>query len=144
MRRICDGHPEIYIDNNLSRYFCRREKANPQISQKTKKYDVPIYEEWCEFEDRVDKHLRMLRNRGFKESDDVVWVISHALVYKFVARVYGVDIPVVIPFMDHFVVHKYSIELPKKVQERRRYEESRRKKEYFRSKKNKKRAKKYM
>ena len=144
MREMCDSRTEIYIDNNLSRYFCRREKANPEISKKTEKYDVPIYEEWCEFENRIDKHLKMLKKRGYKDSEEVVWVISHALVYKHVARVYGMDIPVIIPFMHTFIIHKYSVELSKKAQERRRYREHRKKQAYFKSKKNKKRAKKYM
>jgi len=144
MRDVCGAHTEIYIDNNLSRYFCRREKANPEISKTTEKYDVPIYEEWHDFENRIDKHLRMLKRKGFVDSEDVIWVISHALVYKHVARVYGIDIPIIIPFMHNFIIHKYSIELPKKAQELRRHEEHLRKRKYFKSKKNKKRSKKYM
>jgi len=145
IKKMSNSKTDIYIDNNLSRYFCRREKANPEISQRTKKYDVPIYENWDDFEKRVNKHLRMLKNEGYiNDPDNLIICVTHSLVYKHAARVYGIDIPVIIPFMEHFLIHEYSIELPKKVQERRRYEESRRKKEYFRSKKNKKRAKKYM
>lgn len=144
MKKMCNLPPEIYIDNNLSRYFSKKEKKNPDISSKTRKYDVPIYESWNDFEERINKHIQMLIHSGYKKSEDVVWVVSHALVYKHVARVYGVDIPIIIPFLEHFVVHEYSIELPKRVQRRRRREESRRKEEYFKSKRNKKRAKKYM
>jgi len=145
IKKMCDSSTEIYIDNNLSRYFCKREKENPEISNRTEKYDVPIYEDWNEFEKRINKHIRMLKKKGYiYDKNILVMCVTHSLVYKHVARVYGVDIPVVIPFMDKFIINKYSVELPKKIQERRRYEDHIRKREYFKSKKNKKRAKKYM
>jgi len=145
IKKMSNSETVIYIDNNLSRYFCSREKENPEISQRTRKYDVPVYEEWSDFEKRVNKHLRMLKKKGYiNDENNLVICVTHSLVYKHAARVYGIDIPVIIPFMEHFVIHKYSIELPKKMQELRRYEESRRKRQYFKSKKNKKKAKRYM
>lgn len=108
MKKLCGKRTSIYVDNNLSRYFCKREKANPRVDPGTKKYKAPIYESWDDFERRVDKHLRMLRKEDFVKRDDVIWCITHALVYKRVAKVYGIEIPSHIPFMHHFILHEYS------------------------------------
>lgn len=108
MKKLCDDYTKIYVDNNLSRYFCKREKANPQVDPGTQKYDAPIYESWNDFEDRINKHLRMLKKEDFAEREEVVWCITHALVYKHVAKVYGIKIPTYIPFMHHFCLNEHS------------------------------------
>lgn len=136
MRKMCGYSTKIYIDNNLSRYFCSREKANPQVNPSTQKYEAPIYECWDEFEKRVDKHLNMIKhNRYIGDNTKMVWCITHALVYKHVARTYGVTIPVYIPFMHYFLLHEWSTELDKyEIRKRRKHE--RRRKSKRRHKKN--------
>jgi len=108
MKKMCDNYTKIYVDNNLSRYFCKREKKNPQVDPGTQKYDAPIYESWKDFEDRINKHLRMLKKGEFAKTDEVIWCITHALVYKHVAKVYGIKIPSYIPFMHHFCLNEHS------------------------------------
>lgn len=111
MKKLCNSHTKIYVDNNLSRYFCSREKKDPQVDPGTSKYSCPIYESWSDFENRIEDHLKMLKKEEFAKRDEVVWCITHALVYKHVAKVYGITIPAHIPFMHHIVLHEHSFEV---------------------------------
>jgi len=106
MNKMFGSKTKIYIDKNLSRYFCAREKADPQIDPGTCRYDTPIYECWKGFEYRIDKHLEMIKKNNFMQSADVFWCITHALVYKHVARTYSITIPSYIPFMHYFILNE--------------------------------------
>ncbi len=130
MKKICGFHTDIFVDNNLSRYFCSREKVDPQIDPGTEKYDAPIYESWSEFEDRIDKHLKMLKHTNAKSSGFVIWCITHALVYKHVARTFTVEIPTFIPFMDHFLIHEHSVAINKKECKKKRKQQQHKKRKH--------------
>lgn len=128
MKKMCGYKTTIYIDSHLSRYFCSREKADPQIDPSTEKYDTPIYESWNDFEGRVDKHLKMIKHNGYiTNNSKMVWCITHALVYKRVSRTYGVEIPIYIPFMDYFLLHEWSMEVSEYERKERRKSDRRRK-----------------
>lgn len=128
MKKMCGAKTKIYIDKNLSRYFCAREKVNPQIGPGTGKYDTPIYESWKGFEYRVDKHLEMIKKNYFNQKDEVIWCITHALVYKHVARTYTITIPSYIPFMHYFVFDKQAKEISKSKRDYQRYKSKKNKK----------------
>lgn len=112
MKKMCGANTEIYIDPNLSRYFCTREKCDPQLYPETERYDTPIYESWNGFERRVNKHLDMIEKNKFKLRSAIIWCITHALVYKHIARTYQVEIPNYIPFMHSFFINANSNPLP--------------------------------
>jgi broad specificity phosphatase PhoE len=114
MKKMCGSKTEIFIDPNLSRYFCTREKCDPDMHYGTESYNAPIYERWSGFENRINKHINMIEKKRFRyDNSATVWCITHALVYKHVARTYQVNIPSYIPFMHHFTLRSRQMPLPK-------------------------------
>lgn len=98
--------PEVVIDCNLSRYFSPREQNDPNCYDETIKYGAPVYENWKDFRRRVRKHIHFVRRQGHFKDDNIVWCITHALVYKQVAQRYEVPIPEHIPFLDCFSLRR--------------------------------------
>jgi len=88
---------EIKPRNDLSRYFCRREKENPDIAPRTYKHDIPITESWSEFRKRCRNFFREME--VYYTASTNVWVITHALVIKEVARYHHRKLPEHIPFL---------------------------------------------
>jgi len=127
MKKMCGSKTKIYIDKILSRYFCAREKADPQIDPGTGNYDTPIYESWKGFEYRIDTHLKMISKNRFTQKDEIIWCITHALVYKHVARTYDIKIPSYIPFMHYFVLDKESKQISKTKRDYQRHTRKKRK-----------------
>lgn len=103
MKKKYDHYPEIIIDNRLSRFFSPREKLNPSISNRTKEYQVPIYESWDEFKERALDFMKEMESK----SEDI-WVITHTLIEREVARRYNVDFPKKIPFLFNIKVERKS------------------------------------
>lgn len=101
-----ETRPSIILDTRLSRYFSGREKQDPSIFTSTEEYGIPINESWNEFKYRVRDFIKDLEKKDYFRKDIVVWVITHALVYKEIARKYRHKLPEKIPFMDYFRVSK--------------------------------------
>lgn len=99
-----EQRPSIVMDPRLSRYFSSKEKADPSIFTKTEDYGVPIYESWRDFNNRVRNFLKELEDKQLFDEGVVIWVITHALVYKRCAYRYKFKIPENIPFMHKFKV----------------------------------------
>ena len=89
---------------NLSRYFSSKEKRNPSIDKETAKLDIPIHEHRNEFKLRIDEFSNLIYHHV--SSNEIVWAITHAIVYKNLAKKYYISIPKHIPFMDYFIVSK--------------------------------------
>lgn len=96
--------PHIKYDKHLSRFFSRREQKSPDIAPSTDEFDIPIYEDRDKFQKRVDKFLHHINKKQYENSRRVVWVITHALVYKRIAQVLDVEVPEHIPFCAYFKV----------------------------------------
>lgn len=90
----------LVIDNRLSRYFNSSEQKKPKITKETLAYDPPIKESKKEFRKRVDKHIKIITDKYLKN----VWVITHALVLKRVAKHFKVKIPDTLDFLEYFSV----------------------------------------
>jgi len=95
--------PIIRYDRALSRFFNRKEQADPSVGPETLEKNVPIYETKEEFHDRVDKHIKRMETY---ELGKLIWIITHALVYKRVAAHHQIEIPKHIPFLHHFKVDR--------------------------------------
>lgn len=96
---------DVYYDKRLSRFFSKKEQQDPSVFQSTLKHNIPIKETSEEFKQRVQNHIDSMEKRKYKKSSkDIVWCITHALVYKKVARYYHISIPKYIPFVEHFKV----------------------------------------
>lgn len=95
----------IIYDNNLARYFSKREQEDPSVLPETLKFDIPIQESNSDFHQRVDEHIAETKKQNYLSSDRVYWVITHALIYKRVAKHYEITIPERIPFMHYFKLH---------------------------------------
>lgn len=106
IRNTCGKNVPLYIDNNLSRYFCSSEKRNPQINPLTSQYDIPIFECKEDFEERIEKHLDFVQEYQHKKHITNIWCITHALVYKHIAKIYDNHLPKSIPFLHHFILYK--------------------------------------
>lgn len=101
MTRILDRIPEVVYSTDLSRYFTASNRADPDIAPETGEFGVPIDEGKEGFLRRVEKHVADMRHH--QRGDKVVWCITHALVFKRVARLHAVPCPSRVPFLAHFV-----------------------------------------
>lgn len=98
---------EIIEDKRLSRYFTSKEKRNPIIDRTTRNKDIPIYESFNEFKERIaDFNFDIIDNAADATdgNDKIIWIITHVVVYK---RLYqyitnGKELKGHIPFMDHY------------------------------------------
>jgi broad specificity phosphatase PhoE len=90
----------LVIDNNLSRYFNRKEQLAPSLSFTTIKYNPPIFEKKEDFNNRIMQHIKFMETSYLNEK---VWCVTHALVFKRIAHYHFVDIPEHIPFLHSFV-----------------------------------------
>lgn len=103
IKHTTGNKPKIYLSNSVSRFFSKKEQANPMVTSETLKHKIPIYESWKEFKGRVNKHIdKMYRNDFYYNND--VWCITHYLVYRHVSRQFNINIPFKVPYLHHFKV----------------------------------------
>lgn len=95
---------KIVFTQELGRYFQPKQRSIKNIRPSTQKLEVNVRENWRGFENRVDNHIR--KTRIEMKAEKYVWCITHAIVYKRVAKHYGVSIPQVIPPVDYYVLVK--------------------------------------
>jgi len=105
MTTLNDIGGKIISDNRLSRYFTKSEQQNPDVSRSSLGKDVPIYENWKDFQQRVKDHMdEMIRKEYLYSKDKVVWCITHTLVIKEVTRLLKIKTPDYLPFLYSFKV----------------------------------------
>lgn len=97
MVKMVEQPVEVELRNELSRYFCKREKESPDVAPRTQDIDIPIYETWNQFKHRCRQFIREMKD--YYHSPKNVWVITHALVLKEVARYHRKTLPEHIPFL---------------------------------------------
>jgi len=117
MVKILPTVPQVEHCPHLSRYFGSKDRLNPDICPTTDKYDIPIEEGREGFKRRVREHILITEQYA---SDQVIWCITHAIVYKRVARHYGIPCPRRIDFLSHFVVEPPKHDSKNKIEERNR------------------------
>lgn len=106
MQKYFTKKPIIKFDNRLSRFFSKKEKQNPSCFTETFGHNIPIYENWNQFKERVHNHLREMHHKKYIHSKKVVWCITHALPFIQVAEICKKTIPKSIPFMHYFRVRR--------------------------------------
>ena len=94
--------PELRYDRRLSRHFSRDEQDNPSMFPQTEKHQVPVVEDRVQFKKRVKGHVERMKQRGYYKCKKVVWCVTHAIVYKEVARLRGIETPRRIDFLRSF------------------------------------------
>lgn len=100
IREKYPSHPgSLIIDNRIARYFNGAEQLDPSIASATDHYDPPLRESKTAFTARIHEYVDH-DNSHYR--DNTVWTITHALVYKRIARYVNVEVPATIPFLDHF------------------------------------------
>lgn len=87
----------LYCDVTLSRYFSKKEQKKPKVSKKTLEYNIPIKENKYEFHRRVKENANDMKKYG-----NDIWCITHALVYKNVARELNIVTNDHIDFLESF------------------------------------------
>lgn len=94
MRKVFDNNPEIKYDTRVSRYFTSKEKKEVDIRKETQVMLPPVYESWSKFKVRVQDHINTLvEDATLKSRHKVVWVITHTLVIKEVAKHLKIETP---------------------------------------------------
>ena len=95
---------EIKISHvsKLSRYFTRSEKRRPKIDKSTMKNNIPIYETHDDFVKRTVKIAKIISK--FINTPEIIWCVTHTVIYKRVAKYYDITLPNYIPFMDYFEI----------------------------------------
>lgn len=103
---IKNKNPQVIFDTNISRYFSRAEQDDPSIFQDTGKTGIPIIESWQDFRKRVATHVRFIKDSNFLNEKYTVYVITHSLVLKEVARIFNIErkIPRRFKFMYYFYI----------------------------------------
>lgn len=94
-KNVLQPETKLYVDTRVGRYFSSREKeAGPEVRKETLKMKPAIYESWQNFKARVQKHVDQLSTDGYlKSRHKVVWVITHTLVIKEVAKYLNFEMP---------------------------------------------------
>lgn len=108
------NHPKIYYTTGLSRYFSERERRNTRLAPSTLKMEIPIHESYRDFSRRITDFVMDMDK--YINSDQVVWCVTHASVYKYISKIYSIELPDYIPFM-----HDFKIKSRKWCQECRKY-----------------------
>lgn len=91
---------ELIKDSNLSRYFTKKDRNKPSVSRKTLKCKVPVNESHSDFHERIEKHIMTVKNNN---NNEVIWCITHAIVFKKIGKKLNVKTQDHIKFLDHFV-----------------------------------------
>jgi len=89
----------LVCDVNLSRYFTKSDKKHPKVSKKTLDFGIPIYESKKDFHKRINYHVT---ETAKKHHENVVWCITHALVYKNIAKNLNITTNNRIEFLEYF------------------------------------------
>jgi len=94
-KNVLQQDAKLFVDTRVGRYFSSREKeAGPEVRKETLKMKPAIYESWQNFKVRVQKHVDQLTVEGhLKSRHNVVWVITHTLVIKEVAKYLNFEMP---------------------------------------------------
>lgn len=100
LRSVDTTNIEVIEDVRIGRYFSSREQRHPDIDPQTDVTGLHVEESYTQFKHRVRRFARFMKQ--FVASDQVAWVVTHALVYKQLAYYYSRDIPSHIPFMHNF------------------------------------------
>jgi broad specificity phosphatase PhoE len=90
------------IDRKLGRFFTPSQQRNPEIRESTEKYNPPVYEHVTSFVDRLESQVNSCYRRGYFESKDVTWCISHGLAIKKILISLGLPHPDTIPFLAYY------------------------------------------
>ena len=93
---------DIRQDIRIGRYFSSREQRHPDIAPQTDVTGLPIEESYTAFKRRVRRFARSIQE--YEDANVVVWVVTHALVYKRIGEYYDKNLPGHIPFMHNFRV----------------------------------------
>ena len=76
-----------YIDPRLGRIFADDERKQPKMAASTQAYGVNADEGRRRFRARVDNFVRDIDQ--YIDTEEVVWVITHAIVFNSVLERYG-------------------------------------------------------
>lgn len=93
--------PSFIVDTSLTRYFTSSEQQDISLASHTEQYNPPTNENITAFNLRVANHIKYMLEHHTSQK---VWCITHAMVYKRVAKYHFIDIPEHIPFLHHIVV----------------------------------------
>lgn len=94
-------YKNVYVDINLSRHFSKKERKKPKVSDETLQYEIPIDEDTRKFRERVRTCAKSLRSY---DENKTIWIITHALVVKEMAKHFSVNISDNIDFLQHFTI----------------------------------------
>ncbi len=113
-KKILSPDCKFYADTRVGRYFSSREKeAGPEVRKETMKMKPSIYESWEKFKKRVRNHVDQLTREGFTKSrHTVVWVITHTLVIKEVAKYLNFEMPEHYQFLQWVTLRSHGPQYP--------------------------------
>lgn len=111
-KAVLSQETKLLIDTRVGRYFSSREKKEgPEVRKETKKMKPSIYESWESFKVRVRNHVNQLKDDKFlKSRHTVVWVITHTLVIKEVARYLRFEMPEYYEFLQWVALRSHGPE----------------------------------
>jgi len=94
---------QVIADPRLGRVFSKAQQQDPSVFTATREAGIQIVETTEQIKARVNLHIRELQAKN--RSDQVIWCITHAIIFKAIAKYYKVEgIPKFIPFMMSFRV----------------------------------------
>lgn len=93
---------KIYIDPNLSRRFNESEYKRTDLDPKTEKYSPPVVETDKEFKKRIKEHIKYMKENNYKYNGKTYWCITHAIVFKKIAKYNNIKVSDHIDFLQTF------------------------------------------
>jgi broad specificity phosphatase PhoE len=91
---------ELVCDSRLSRYFTRSNRKKPSVASSTLKLGVPIYEKKHGLIQRMDNYVESIKKED--HSNDVIWCVTHGIIYKKIASRLGIMTADRIDFLKYF------------------------------------------
>lgn len=105
---------KLFVDTRVGRYFSSKEKnAGPEVRQETLEMGAKVYDPWDKFKERVYRHVDQVTADGFTKSrHKIMWVITHTLVIKEVAKYLNFEMPEYYEFLQWVCLRSHGPRYP--------------------------------
>jgi len=84
---------KLQIDNEVAEYLGNHRTVPIDVTESTLVYDPPHPETFSQMKDRVKSHHQKITTYAKKKKEGVVWIITHGLIIKQVAKLIGINMP---------------------------------------------------
>lgn len=96
MASVLKEYKELIVDKDLSEFLGNHKDTELDVTISTKIYNPPHPESFEDMKNRVYKHVqktkKVINKREVKGNEGVVWFVTHGLIIKQIANIFGIAI----------------------------------------------------